>query len=207
MFTNAGGVIELAGLGTGTMSISNVNFDDIILSNDVSIIELQGFSTLSMSNITINNIRDLEANDDTNTIINLRSIYSTENSSVSLSNTFMTYSSISLFRISNFAQTTTIDQQVSITDMTVQHCLFEFSDDILHSGFVQSDGVFSFEFDQLFFNNITFERGGNLLYLQHQSNEQMIIKNSTFTNITYSDIKIGSFDTSYDTGTKVMLID
>ena len=207
VFTNAGGVIELAGSGTGTMSISNVNFDDIILSNDVSIIELQGFSTLSMSNITINNIRDLEANDDTNTIINLRSIYSTENSSISLSNTFVTYSSISLFRISNFAQTTTIDQQVSITNMTVQHCLFEFSDDILHSGFVQSDGVFSFEFDQLFFNNITFERGGNLLYLQHQSNEQMIIKNSTFTNITYSGIKIGSFDTSYDTGTKVLVID
>ena len=206
-FTNVGEVMEITGSGTGAITISNVEFDDLVLSDDISVMALQGFSSISMNNMTINNVKDLEANDDTNTIIDLKSMHSTENSNISMSDIIVTSSSVSVLRISNVAQTSTIDQQVAITNMTIQHCLFEFSDDILYTGFIQTDGIFLFDIDQLSFHNITFEQGGNLIYLQHQPNEQMTIKNSSFTNITYSGIKIGSFDTSYDTGTKVLLVD
>ena len=149
--TNTGSFIYIVGSGMGSLMISNLEFDTLILSNEVSLVSFQGLSNSVIQNALFSKITDFETNDDTNTIIDLRSIYSTENSNISLNDVTITYSSVSVFRISNIAQTTTIDQQVSITNMTVQHCLFEFSDDILHSGFVQSDGAFLFEFDQFFF--------------------------------------------------------
>jgi hypothetical protein len=59
---------------------------------------------------------------------------------------------------------------------------------------VKSDGTFLVVFNQLVFSNITFSQFGNLLYLQHQANEEAQINNSVFSDIYFAGIAAESFD-------------
>ena len=82
---------------------------------------------------------------------------------------------------------------VTFSDFSLQNLEYPYQDDLITFLNIKSDKEINIILERFTFNNISFERGGNLFSFQHQQNEYLEIRDSTFTNIFNGGISIHSY--------------
>jgi hypothetical protein len=177
---------------SGTISGENIHFLNNRLSNSVSMIRLDEYKDVNFDQVRFE--ENNNQNKDDSLMINLDHISSRVDSSILFSNVTVINSTIPLLKLSNPEQSKSIDQQITFDGIIYKNWAFTFSTNLIHTENVKSDGILSVVFNKMIFSNISFSRLGNLLYLQHQANEEVQINNSVFSDIYFAGIAAESFD-------------
>ena len=139
-------------------------------------------------------------------MINLESLESDQVFNITLQNIMISYSSVAFLSSSTFTTVENNSQSISMNNVTISHCYMEFSIDLIHLGKMQGNNTLMISMDQLYFNNITFLRGGYLVNFKHQTTERLILNNTIVSNITNGGVNIQSYDlTDLARGTKVAI--
>jgi hypothetical protein len=177
-----------------TVSVEKIYFTDNQFSDAVSAVRLGEYREAIFSEMVFEGNSFPDTTADTNLLINLNDISSTVNSTISFSKITVTNSTIPLLKIANSNQSKTISQQISFGGISYRNCTFAFAKNLIHLESIKSDGAFVVNFSDLVFEGIIFQQFGNLLYLQHQANEEVQISNSVFSDIYFAGIAAESFD-------------
>ena len=180
--------------GSGSSTILNADLSNITLENEIKFFEIVKISNLLIENFTLNDIKTSDTSDVSNTVFNLESMASNIDSNYVISTIAYAESTVSLIRVSNKDQSDSITQNMTITDVTVSDCYLEFNDDFINFDQVQSKSVLNINMARLHFENITYIRNGNLMNFKHQTNEPMIINDTSIYNVTFGGINIEASD-------------
>ena len=187
-------LIRFKSQSSANATISNLTFEEAVVSTPL--INFETLANIEMINLKFSNIHKEISNDVSDSMIDLTSISSLVDRNITLSVITIEYSSMSLLKLSNTAQTLAIDQYISISDVSYMHCLYEYSDDLIYYSNIVSDSTLIMNLDQFEFHNITFIRSGNLINFQHQTNNAVVMTNTSISNITYGSIHLKSIDLS-----------
>ena len=187
---------KLESLGSTNLSFSNITFDHVTF--PAPLINLGSIANIDMADLKFSNIRRQTLNDVSSSMIDLTSMPSLMNRNISLSGITVEYSSMSLIKLNNVAQTSAIDQYVFMTNVSYIHCIYEFKDDLISFGNIVSNHTYMVMLDQFEFHNITFVRSGHLMNFQHQTNDALVMNNTNISNITYGSFHVKSFDLTGD---------
>ena len=101
----------------------------------------------------------------------------------------------------------TVGIQLTMSDVTVQNLNYPFNDDIIVFSNILSDAPIQITLDTMNFDNIIFERGGNLMVLRGQQDQNLEITNSQFSNIQNAGITLQAFDATETTKRTNVLMD
>jgi hypothetical protein len=176
------------------------------LGGGISLIFLTTFGSVDMQTITFTTIAPADPSDTSNFLINLSSISPEVDSIISISDITADYWSISMITVSSAQQTNLVDQIMTLTNITYKNAYLYYSDDLIEFELIIPINTYQITINELTMQNITFERGGNLMYIQHQTNEQLILTNSVFQTITNAGILVDSFDQQQtDRPTKILM--
>ena len=192
-FSDSISTISIDSATGSNISVNNLSFLNVTISNKVSLLSLGATTQLAMNNLTFTQIYPLDSNEVSNMMINLEAISSKTDSNISLSNIKVSNSSVSFIKISNSLQSESINQHITIKQLEYSNCSFNSYDSLIATESVISSATFLMTFSELNFKNINFKLGGDLFLLKHQSNEDLVIRNSVFNNISFGGFKISSF--------------
>ena len=182
----------LESLGSANISLSNITFDSV--SFPTPLLNFGSIANVDMVDLKFTKVQRQTSNDVSNSMIDLTSIPSLIDRNITVSGISVEYSSMSLMKLNNVAQTSTIDQHILITNVSYVHCVLEFKDDLINFGNIVSNDTYMMTIDQLEFHNITFIRGGHLISFQHQTDDALIVNNTNISNITFGSFYVKSFD-------------
>jgi len=178
----------------GTFIANNMVFSDIEMLEDASVIKFGEIAISEVTNMSFIDISITDSDDITNQIIDLGELVSKVNSRMTFTNTSVRNSKVKVMSIANSGQSKTINQYITFNDFTLKDCYFSSSEDLIYTGNVKSDAVFSIVFNRLMVSNITFVQNGNIMYLRHQVTEPLQIIDSEFSDIVLTGITIRSFN-------------
>jgi hypothetical protein len=103
----------------------------------------------------------------------------------------VTQTPIRLLRIDSLVNTPPVAKTFKFQNILFQDLYLEDQIDLINTEEFKYDYDVKIEYDNLTFINVHYVGSGNLMNLQHHLSQQVIIKNSHFSNIT-SGIQIGS---------------
>ena len=132
-------------------------------------------------------------------------LLSTTNSNITFNGIEVVNTTISVIKISNSGQSKSINQYITINDLTVHDTNYVASDNLILIEKISSEGVYQISMNRIKMNDLHFTASSNLMKLGHQSNEVLMITDATFTNIVFAGISIGAFDQSLDIVSKVFM--
>lgn len=113
---------------------------------------------------------------------------------------------MSVFRFSNIEQTDAITQSLSITDFHIKNTQYSYGHQLLDFKNIKSKNVCLIHLSNVNFLDLTFIRVGDLMKIQHQTNEQMEIDGLTIQNVTFGRIAVESYDLiNTDVHTKLLM--
>ena len=188
--------------GSGNVTLNNVTFNNANILTPL--ITMTSVAQIEISEIFFIQIDKQTSNDVSNTMIDLTSVSSSINRNITISGINVENSSMSLLKLSNAAQTTSINQYISISELSYKDCIYEYNDDLIYFGNIVSDQTYTLTLNQISISNISFSRSGNLFNFQHQTTDAIVISNMNISNVVYGSIFIKSFDLSGNNGnTKV----
>jgi hypothetical protein len=163
------------------------------INDETSILKFGAIYDLNLTGITLYNTAPVNSGDK-NTLIDLSTISSSVDSIYTITNVNVTNSEVTLVHIDNTYQSKTISQKIAVSNVLYQDSYFEFSNDLLVTQNVKSLNVFEVQFSNITFKNLNFDKGGNLMLLQHQSPNKFLFSDLTITNVTYGGISIQMSD-------------
>jgi hypothetical protein len=163
------------------------------INDETSILKFGAIYDLNLTGITLYNTAPVNSGDKS-TLIDLSTISSSVDSIYTITNVNVTKSEVTLVHIDNTYQSKTINQTITVSNVLYQDSYFEFSNDLLVTQNVKSSNVFEVQFSNIIFKNLNFDKGGNLMRLQHQSPNEFLFSDLTITNITYGGISIQMSD-------------
>jgi hypothetical protein len=134
-------------------------------------------------------------NDFSNSMISFQSFIAPGAFNVTLSNNTVESSNIPILKMSKTQVGSSQDQFINIDGLTVKNCEIAFNLDLILIGQIQTTNSFQITINNLNFDNISFVRGGNLIYFQHQTPQRLVMSNSQFTNIENGGITAKAFET------------
>ena len=104
---------------SGNLTFSNMNFSNVVISSPLIVCE--STANIEMNDVNFNNIEKQTLNDVSNSMIDLTSVSSSIDRNITLSGISVQYSSMSLVKLSNTAQTVPINQNYSFTNISYMH--------------------------------------------------------------------------------------
>ena len=108
----------------------------------------------------------------------------------------ITGTTISLFSVGTFLNVAPTTKTFSFTDLSISDSLIDSQISLFSMNNLGSSQDIRFEFMKLTFDQISFVNTGNLLELNHNLPNALVIRNSTFTNLSSAGIVVGSKSTS-----------
>lgn len=190
----------------GSITFLNSTFNSIYLDPTANLITSSSMYFADINSLIFTNITSNQESDFTNIMINFQSINVESGLNITLSDIEVESSQISVFKISRSVVSTSLDQYITIRNVLIKNCEYEFSMNLVEFGQIQPNGVFHITIDNITFQDITFIRGGNLILFKHQTKERLTIQNSSFQNIYYGSISVESYDqTENSESTKIEL--
>jgi hypothetical protein len=190
-----------------TLSIDNFYVHDVGLSGGISMLMIGDIANAQIQNLTFENVDPSDPTDTTNYLIDFDEVSPTFDSVYTISDVIMNLCSVSLFTMRTSQVANTVGIQLTMSDVTVQNLNYPFNDDIIVFSNILSDAPIQITLDTMNFDNIIFERGGNLMVLRGQQDQNLEITNSQFTNIQNAGITLQAFDATETTKRTNVLMD
>ena len=187
----------------GDITVNNITFSDIVVESDVGFWRIYRAGTSQINSLTFTNLKPLSSSDVSNTLIEMVDLSSTYNSNITFNSINVHNTTISVIKISNSSQSKTITQYITFNDLSIHDNDYSFSDNLILTENIKSDSIFEIIFNRLQCYDLNFTANSNILQLGHQSNEQLQIIDSSFTDIYYGGITIKAFDQSSELVSKV----
>ena len=98
--------------------------------------------------------------------------------------------------MANSKQYSIESQRVTIKDSVIKNLNYPFFDDLIVFYNIKASVPYKIILENITFEGIKFERGGNLMKLSHQQDDFLEINHCTFNNITNGGINVVSFFSS-----------
>lgn len=95
--------------------------------------------------------------------------------------------------VSNSNQNQSTSQLITFSDVEIKNLNYPYQDDLIVFHSILSEAEMNITLERFILENITFERGGNLIKFGHQHNQYIEMKHSTFTDIVFGGITQESF--------------
>jgi hypothetical protein len=190
-----------------TLSLDNFYVHDVGLSGGISMLMIGNIANAQIQNLTFENVNPSDPTDTTNYLIDFDEVSPTFDSVYTVSDVNMNMCSVSLFTMRTSEVASTVGIQLTMSDVTVQNLNYPFDDDIIVFSNILSDALIQITLDNMNFDNIIFERGGNLMVLRNQQDQNLEITNSQFSNIQNAGITLQAFDATETTKRTNVLMD
>jgi hypothetical protein len=190
-----------------TLSLNNFYVHDVGLSGGISMLMIGNIANAQIQNLTFENVNPSDPTDTTNYLIDFDEVSPTFDSVYTVSDVNMNMCSVSLFTMRTSEVASTVGIQLTMSDVTVQNLNYPFDDDIIVFSNILSDALIQITLDNMNFDNIIFERGGNLMVLRNQQDQNLEITNSQFSNIQNAGITLQAFDATETTKRTNVLMD
>ena len=196
--------ISLTSSTSLNLSIHNISFDNVTMDSNVVLIKTDDIVGLDVDNMQFSNIVPSDSSDTTNKIFEVGSINLNTTNSFIINRMHTSYTSLKIFSlISNPDMNGT---SLVFSNLVYEHCLIEFSNDIILLQGIETRGDFQIIIDQATVSNITFSRGGNIMKFRHQTVTDLELTNSVFSDISSGSLQLNWFNQqSIDLPTKVRL--
>lgn len=180
-----------------SLIIDNFYVHDLSLSNGISALKIGNIANINMVNLTFDNVNPVDISDTTNYLINFDELAPTVDATITISDVDMHLCSISLFTMGTSSASRSVAIDFTMTDASITNLHFPFSDDIIVTSNIISDAVIHMTFDNMIFQNITFDRGGNLIRFGHQQDQALLLTNSMFSDIVNVGIKLEAYNNNF----------
>ena len=170
--------------------IKNSYFNNLKLASGNSLINTGTFNDLQIINTTFSNIQNQNLDDDDNYMIVIDTINlgSAENSIIK--NISVQSSSIAFINFNSIVGTTSTPMSFTLQDIYYSNWYFAIHRNLIQFGNLESTENIQFLINNIQFNNIIFNKQGNMLVLMQQLKQKMLLQNSNFTNIQSGYIHI-----------------
>ena len=179
----------------GTMnilSISNVVMTGSTIGNKNALINIGSFSTLIISNCSFSKIGNETPDDQSNFLISVGSIDLSSANNSTIQNVTIDNSEVGFIEFSTISGSTSSSLSFTLSNIVYQNWYFKSQKNLIVYGNLESQQDVSFVINNVKYNNITFLTQGNIMKLEHQLLNQLVIENSSFSNITSGIIYIKS---------------
>ena len=163
--------------------ISQLNFTNVVLEEDGTIISFNNIKTIQASGIYLNNLRANDLNDKETTLIKINTLDLNSTFDSSYSGIVYDNSSIYVFQFGSF-----INSPPSTKTIKLENSIFRNSQDLPEKALVTTNQI-STNYDveghisNITFTNISFTSSGYLILFNQQLTTNMTLTNSVFENI------------------------
>ena len=175
-----------------TIKIEDVYVENVSLGTGTKIFKTQSLSGFSMTNSTFSNVHPSNVGDSSPKFVELGSISLINQSNYEITDTNVEKSTVGVLELSNIESSEALSASFTISNLTYIDSYFEFSQDLVSLTSIETSNNFSIAFNNLYMQNITFTRTGNLLVLSHQTSSMLKITNAYFNNVNGAQILIRS---------------
>ena len=176
------------------------------MDSNVVLIKTDDIVGLDVDNMQFSNIVPSDSSDTTNKIFEVGSVNLNTTDSFMINRMNISYTSLKLFSLSSISNPDMNGTSLILSSLVYQHCLIEFSNDMILLESIETRGDFQIIIDQATVSNITFSRGGNIVKFRHQTITQLELTNSMFSDISSGSLQLNWFNQqSNDLSTKVRL--
>ncbi|CAI2376317.1 unnamed protein product [Moneuplotes crassus] len=191
--------------GTFPITIKNVHFKNIESVEGYALLSSDAFHGATIQNVTFEDIYKESADDTTNVMIKFGTFNLGDQNEISLIDLNIVNSTIPLFQMNSISSNEANGSSVIFQNLAYHDCVFEFSESLILLKNLFSTSDFHFKFTDSKFYNIEFTRGGKIFDFEHQISTQVVVQDTTFTNITAGSIYLESFNKNNDVTTLVLL--
>ena len=175
-----------------TFIFENSVFTNIYQSTDGAIISTGRIKQAILTNHTFSGIKSLELSDESSRIIHIDVLDLNSTLNTTLKNIHVTDSDTSLVSFGSILNSPPDAKLFLISNITYKDSTFASPKSIINTAGIELDANVEFILQDLKFSNIEYLTKGNLLQLMHQLSSQVLISNSSFSNMTAGKLLVES---------------
>jgi hypothetical protein len=196
--TSSSGIVYIYGDPSSSVICEGVSFENVHMESDVGGLIFSPSPVMTIRDVTANNVHPIQANDVSNFLIGhyVNSFILDSESEQIIENVHIEYSSLSAFSFTNPDYTDTVNKNLTVSNVTYLHSVFEYPHTLVTISQLSSAAAYPIVFNDFHFQNLTFDRGGKLMFLRQQIPEQMLIQNILVRDIMNAGIYIETFDSN-----------
>ena len=175
------------------ISYTNMYFSNIVIGNNNRILSSGEHNSITMKNITFINIFDQFSSDAENYLFVIDNVNLNGGANSSIKDINVQVSRVDFLYMESVIGSTLTPIYMNFENIIYKDCNFEFMESLIVLLNIQTQEQFYIIFDQVAFNNITFQSGGYFINFGLQMLTKIIIKNSSFSNIYAGVIHIEKY--------------
>ena len=142
--------------------------------------------------MTFSNIKQVSAGDTSTVMIRLGTFNTDTTDNFVIYNVTAEQSTIPLFEMGSLQETSNSSRSFRMSSIKYVDSMFEFSQDLIVFGNVETDSDFEITIDDVTMYNLTFSRFGSLIKFRQQTIKPLKMSNCMFNNIYGSSINLES---------------
>ena len=173
-----------------SFEVKNAVYDNIVMDNHISLIELADISVVKISNHRVNNISLLSNAEASNVLIDFKQLTLIDTSIILIEDIAIFSSEISFMTMGNLQNSTNMAKDFSVNNLSMKNAYLESSIALISTQGFDSSGEINVKFHNLTVSGIEFRTTGELIDFKHHLQNPVEISNSTFENITSGSISL-----------------
>ena len=173
-----------------SFEVKNAVYDNIVMDNHISLIELADISVVKISNHTVNNISLLSNAEASNVLINFKQLTLIDTSIILIEDIAIFSSEISFMTMGNLQNSTNMAKDFSVNNLSMKNAYLESSIALISTQGFDSSGGVNVKFHNLTISGIEFRTTAESIDFKHHLQNPVTISNSTFENITSGSISL-----------------
>ena len=168
-------------------------YQNIWIEQELSMFDFRNLGTFSISNQTFENVNSIVSSDSSSDLININSFNTQTTTQAVISDIYITKSTVSFSKINSISGLPTVLKFMDISNIEYFSCSFPSFRALFTTLGIFGDINLELKFTNLTFKDIIFEKGGEIIHIQHLLPSPVQILASTFENITAGRIKVNTF--------------
>ena len=181
--------------------------NNVTLGTYTNIIKAQFLPSIFMKNSTFIQVKSLDLGDSTPKMIGIPSIILTDQLEYIMQNIYIEDSQVGFIEVSDLVSSKPLSSKIVISNFTYANSYLDFPNDLISFARIETTNDLQIYLSDISMKNITFERTGNLMNLEHQTNTILTLNNAAFENNVRAQILIRSSNLrNTDLKTKVNMI-
>ena len=168
-------------------------YQNILVEKELTMFDFTNLGTFSISNQTFDNINPTVSSDGSSKLISINSFNTQSSTLAVISDIKVTKSTVSFLTINSISGSPSELKFMDIRNIKYFDCSFPSFRILLTTFGIFGDISFELKFTNLTFKDINFEKGGEVVHIQHLLPSPVQISSSTFENITAGRIKVKTF--------------
>ena len=178
--------------GDGYLTITNSSFSNVTLNTGASLFDMNVVKGLTISDVTFNDVKQVSAGDTSNAMIRLGTLDTNTTSSFTVSSIHAEQSKIPIFEMGSLLETSNSSKSLQLSGIRYTDSVFEFPQSLIMFENIEITSDFEIVIDDVMMSNLTFDRFGSMIMLEHQTVIPLKISNCQFNDIYGGNIHLES---------------